>query len=72
MQYLFIYSVDTITVSGKFETFGMILDHDELHDIANSIINSGSRITSVIVAMYDKNGELLAERDITRLFVPTN
>ena len=66
-KYWFIYSVDTITTSGEFETYGMIMDHEELHDVVDNI-DAGTSISSVIVAMYDNDGELLAERDITCLF----
>ena len=71
-QYWFVYSVDTITPSGEFETFGMILDHDELYDILTYVQNNFSSLLSVNVSMYDKDGELISERDITKLFATPN
>ena len=67
-NYWFIYSVDTTTVSGVFETFGMIMDHEELYETVSHVVNAGTTITSVNVSMYDKDGEMVAERNITRLF----
>ena len=69
-KHFFIYSVDTITASGEFETYGMIMDHEELHDVVDNI-STGTSIASVIVSMYGDDGKLLAERDITRLFAKT-
>lgn len=61
-KYYFVYSVDTVTASGAFVSFCMVLDHQELSEIigANSVLG-------VSVAMYDAGGNICQERDITRL-----
>ena len=71
-HYWFAYSVDTITSSGEFETFSMILDHDELHEILNYVQKNFSSLLSVNVSMYDKDGDFISERDITKLFATPN
>lgn len=71
-HYWFVYSVDTITSSGEFETFSMILDHDELHEILNYVQKNFSSLLSVNVSMYDKDGDFISERDITKLFATPN
>lgn len=71
-NYWFIYSVDAVTTSGEFETFGMIMDHEELIDIVSDVQNSGSSIASVNITMYDKDGEEVAEKNLTRLFTQGN
>ena len=71
-QYWFVYSVDTITSSGEIESFGMILDHDELHEILTYVQKYFSSLLSINVSMYDKDGELISERDITKLFATPN
>lgn len=67
-NYWFVYSVDTVTTSGEFESFGMILDHEELQDVVNDAIEDGLTINSVNVSMYDSNGDMLSERNVTHLF----
>ena len=71
-EHVFVYSVDTITSSGEYEMAGMILDHEELREVIRDAENSGSTLTSVTVTMYDQRGEMVGERDITRLFVYLN
>ena len=71
-NFWFIYSVDTITPAGKFETYGMIMDHEELHETVSDVLKSGTTIASVNVTMYDKDGEPIREKNITHLFVQGN
>lgn len=71
-NFFFIYSVGTITSLGEYEMVGMILDHDELHEVINDAKNSGGTLTSVSVSMYNQKGEFIAERDITCLFTLAN
>lgn len=63
-KYYFVYSVDALTIEGKFTTYGMILDHA---DLIQAVMESGKRILGVSVAMYDAGGEFIMDRDITRL-----
>ena len=71
-KYYFVYSVDAVAPGGSFASYGMILDHAELHDTVNGVISSGSLLQSVTVTMYDSEGVEQSERDITKLYSKTN
>lgn len=66
-NYLFIYSVDTVTQDGISESAIMIMDHEELYGIIRDAIGRMEIITRVTVTMYDMSGNEVSERDITRL-----
>lgn len=69
-KYYFIYSVDAVTVGGRMDVTGMILDHTELSDTINEVRADGGTVQAVGVAMYDDSGALVSERDITHMCVP--
>lgn len=66
-KYNFVYSVDSVTASGRRECDIMIMDSCELADIVNSVSHSGGTILAVTASMYDAGGEFISDRDITRL-----
>lgn len=67
-KYVFVYSVDAVTVSGNLTGACMILDHPELHDTIREINKLNGHVIGVNVAMYDGAGRKVHERDITFLF----
>ena len=66
-EFVFVYSVDTVTKEGATESVIMILDHEELFDIIRDAISRMEIISRVTVTMYDMSGNEVSERDITRL-----
>lgn len=66
-EFVFVYSVDTVTNQGATESVIMILDHEELFDIIRDAISRMEIISRVTVTMYDMSGNEVSERDITRL-----
>lgn len=68
-KYYFIYSVNAVTIDGRLDMYGMILDHPELTDTISAVMASGGSLQAVTVAMYDDFGDLISERDITHMYV---
>lgn len=66
-EFVFVYSVDTVTNQGEAESVIMILDHEELFDVIRGAISRMEIISRVTVTMYDMSGNEVSERDITRL-----
>lgn len=66
-KYYFVYSVDSVTVSGCQESVIMIMDACELADTLDYVSRSGGTVTGVSASMYDADGEFIGDRDITRL-----
>ena len=66
-EFVFVYSVDTVTNQGATESVIMILDHEELFDIIRDAISRMEIISRVTVTMYDMSGNEVSERDITRM-----
>ena len=68
METIFIYSVDVLNNESKnIEANLLLVDHDEVREVINNAIRNGDTISSVNVTMYDRTGNVIAERDITRL-----
>ena len=66
-EFVFVYSVDTVTKEGHMESAIMILDHEELFDVIRDAISRMEIISRVTVTMYDMAGNEVSERDITRM-----
>ncbi len=64
-NYLFVYSVDVLQKDGNIDSNLMLLDHEEVRATIADAEKAGDIVIAINVAMYDADGNCIAERDIT-------